>query len=74
MKAGVIGLGAMGTPMARYVHSKGVLTAVGNRTQSKADALASELDVRAARSAARSGRPRPRPARPGPSASTGAAR
>ena len=52
MKAGVIGLGAMGAPMARYVHSKGVLTAVGNRTQSKADALASELDVRAARSAA----------------------
>ena len=52
MKVGVIGLGAMGAPMARYVHSKGVLTAVGNRTQAKADAMASELDVRAARSAA----------------------
>ncbi len=52
MKAGVIGLGAMGAPMARHVHGKGVLTAVGNRTQSKADALAGELEVRAARSAA----------------------
>lgn len=52
MKVGVIGLGAMGAPMARYVHSKGLLTAVGNRTQSKADALAGELEVRAARSAA----------------------
>ncbi len=52
MKVGVIGLGAMGAPMARYVHSKGLLTAAGNRTQSKADALAAELEVRAARSAA----------------------
>ena len=52
MKVGFIGLGAMGAPMARYVHSKGLLTAVGNRTQAKADALAAELGVRAARSAA----------------------
>ena len=52
MKVGLIGLGAMGAPMARYVHNKGLLTAVGNRTQSKADALAAELSVRAARSAA----------------------
>lgn len=52
MKVGLIGLGAMGVPMARYVHNKGLLTAVGNRTQSKADALAAELSVRAARSAA----------------------
>ena len=52
MKVGFIGLGAMGAPMARYVHNKGLLTAVGNRTQAKADALASELSVRAARSAA----------------------
>ncbi|KQZ59109.1 MULTISPECIES: NAD(P)-dependent oxidoreductase [unclassified Lysobacter] len=52
MKVGFIGLGAMGAPMARYVHSKGLLTAVGNRTQAKADAMAAELDVRAARSAA----------------------
>lgn len=52
MKVGFIGLGAMGAPMARYVYSKGLLTAVGNRTQAKADAMAAELDVRAARSAA----------------------
>lgn len=52
MKVGFIGLGAMGAPMARYVHNQGLLTAVGNRTQAKADALAAELDVRAARSAA----------------------
>ncbi|WP_256448150.1 MULTISPECIES: NAD(P)-dependent oxidoreductase [unclassified Lysobacter] len=52
MKSGFIGLGAMGAPMARYLHAKGLLTAVGNRTQSKADALAAELSVRAARSAA----------------------
>lgn len=51
MKTGFIGLGAMGAPMARYLHSNGLLTAVGNRTQSKADALAAELGVRAARSA-----------------------
>ena len=52
MKVGFIGLGAMGAPMARYVHNQGLLTAVGTRTQAKADALAAELDVRAARSAA----------------------
>ena len=51
MKTGFIGLGAMGAPMARYLHARGLLTAVGNRTQSKADALAKELEVRAARSA-----------------------
>lgn len=51
MKVGFIGLGAMGAPMAQYLHTKGLLTAVGNRTQSKADALAAELGVRAARSA-----------------------
>lgn len=50
MKTGFIGLGAMGAPMARYLHARGLLTAVGNRTQSKADALARELEVRAARS------------------------
>lgn len=52
MKVGFIGLGAMGAPMARYLHARGLLTAVGNRTQSKADALAADLGVRAARSAA----------------------
>ena len=51
MKVGLIGLGAMGAPMARYLHNAGVLAAVGNRTQAKADALAAELQVRAARSA-----------------------
>ncbi|RPE74709.1 3-hydroxyisobutyrate dehydrogenase [Vulcaniibacterium tengchongense] len=52
MKVGFIGLGAMGAPMARHLHGAGLLTAVGNRTQAKADALAAELGVRAARSAA----------------------
>ena len=51
MKVGFIGLGAMGNPMARHLHARGLLTAVGNRTQGKADALAAELGVRAARSA-----------------------
>ncbi|WP_133500224.1 NAD(P)-dependent oxidoreductase [Cognatilysobacter terrigena] len=52
MKTGFIGLGAMGAPMARHVHSRGLLTAVGTRTQEKADALAAELGVRAARGSA----------------------
>ncbi|HZX80456.1 MAG TPA: NAD(P)-dependent oxidoreductase [Lysobacter sp.] len=51
MKTGFIGLGAMGAPMARHLHARGLLTAVGSRTQDKADALAAELGVRAARSA-----------------------
>jgi len=51
MKTGFIGLGAMGAPMARHVHSRGLLNVVGTRTQDKADALAAELGVRAARSA-----------------------
>ena len=50
MKTGFIGLGAMGAPMARHLHERGLLTVVGNRTQAKADALATELKVRAARS------------------------
>ena len=29
MKTGFIGLGAMGAPMARHVHTRGLLTAVG---------------------------------------------
>ena len=49
MKVGFIGLGAMGAPMARHLHAKGLLTAVGNRTQSKADELAAELGVRLGR-------------------------
>lgn len=51
MKVGFIGLGAMGAPMARHLHERGLLTVVGNRTQAKADTLATELKVRAARSA-----------------------
>lgn len=51
MKTGFIGLGAMGAPMARHLHARGLLTAVGTRTQEKADAFAAELGVRAARSA-----------------------
>lgn len=51
MKAGLVGLGAMGAPMARHLHDHGLLTVVGNRTHSKADALAAELKLRAARSA-----------------------
>jgi 3-hydroxyisobutyrate dehydrogenase len=41
----------MGAPMARHVHARGLLNVVGTRTQDKADALAAELGVRAARSA-----------------------
>jgi 3-hydroxyisobutyrate dehydrogenase len=47
---GFIGLGAMGDSMARHLHTRGLLAIVGNRTQSKADALAMELGVRAAHS------------------------
>ena len=40
MKAGFIGLGAMGEPMARNLHQAGLLTAVWNRTAAKSDAFA----------------------------------
>lgn len=49
MNVGLIGLGAMGEPMARHLHRHGLLGVVGNRTRAKADALAAELGVRAAR-------------------------
>jgi 3-hydroxyisobutyrate dehydrogenase len=45
MRAGFVGLGAMGMYMARNLHKKGMLTAVWNRTQAKASTLASELGV-----------------------------
>lgn len=45
MKAGMIGLGAMGIGMARNLAKVGFLSAVYNRTHSKAQALASELQV-----------------------------
>lgn len=51
MRVGLIGLGAMGAPMARHLHARGHLVVVGNRSQYKAEALAAELGVRAARSA-----------------------
>ncbi|TCV96324.1 3-hydroxyisobutyrate dehydrogenase [Luteibacter rhizovicinus] len=47
IKAAFIGLGAMGAPMAGHLNDKGLLAAVGNRSQAKADALAAELKVAA---------------------------
>ena len=45
MKAGMVGLGAMGAHMARHLHKAGYLAAVWNRTRAKADALGAELGV-----------------------------
>ena len=45
MKAGIIGLGAMGIGMAKNIAAAGYLTGVYNRTSVKADALAKELNV-----------------------------
>src|SRR5436853_4099856 len=47
MRVGFVGLGAMGTHMARNLHRAGMLAAVWNRSAEKARALASELDVTA---------------------------
>lgn len=47
LKAGFVGLGAMGAPMAGHLKERGLLVAVVNRTQAKADALARELGVAA---------------------------
>ncbi|MDO8844387.1 NAD(P)-dependent oxidoreductase [Methylicorpusculum sp.] len=47
MKAGLIGLGAMGLGMARNLAKAGLLSAVYNRTESKARDLADELKVNA---------------------------
>lgn len=47
MKAGLIGLGAMGLGMARNLAKAGLLAAVYNRTESKAHDLADELRVSA---------------------------
>ena len=47
MKAGIIGLGAMGLPMARNLHRAGLLEGAWNRTASKAAALAAETGCRA---------------------------
>jgi len=48
MKAGFIGLGAMGAPMAGHLAARGLLAVVDNRTRNKADALAATLGARAA--------------------------
>jgi 3-hydroxyisobutyrate dehydrogenase len=45
MKAGMIGLGAMGLGMARNIAKGGYLTGVYNRTAAKAQSLAEELNV-----------------------------
>lgn len=52
MKAGIIGLGAMGAPMARNVARQGLLAAVWNRTEATAATLAEELGVHRAESPA----------------------
>lgn len=52
LKAGYIGLGAMGAPMARNLAKAGLLAAVWNRTRAKAEGLAQELGVIAATSPA----------------------
>jgi len=43
MRCGFIGLGAMGTGMARNLHKAGLLAGAWNRTAGKAQALAAEL-------------------------------
>ena len=48
IKAGVIGLGAMGAPMARHLANAGLLGMVWNRTSSKAEALVQEIGTVAA--------------------------
>ncbi len=45
LDAGVIGLGAMGAPMARHLAGVGLLAAVWNRTASRAATVAEELGV-----------------------------
>lgn len=45
MKTGVIGLGAMGEPMARNLHRTGYLETVWNRTAEKSQQLGNELDI-----------------------------
>ena len=52
LRCGFIGLGAMGAPMARHLHARGMLAVVGNRGPLKSRALADELGVRAATSSA----------------------
>jgi len=44
-RTGVIGLGAMGGPMARHLASHGMLSGVWNRSVEKAESLAKELNT-----------------------------
>ena len=48
IRAGVIGLGAMGAPMARHLADAGLLSMIWNRTKIKAETLARETGVIAA--------------------------
>jgi len=48
IKAGVIGLGAMGAPMSRHLSGAGLLHMVWNRTKIKSEALAEETGMLAA--------------------------
>lgn len=52
IRVGVIGLGAMGAPMALNLHKAGLLTAVWNRTVSKAEEVQKETGIRIAESPA----------------------
>ena len=52
MRAGFVGLGAMGMPMARNLHRASLLSVVWNRTSEKAQTLAAELGCRVAPSLA----------------------
>ena len=52
LRVGLIGLGAMGEPMARHLHARGMLRVVGNRSLAKAEGLATELGVLAGASTA----------------------
>lgn len=46
LHCGFIGLGAMGAPMARHLHGRGLLLEVANRSVARARSLAVELQVR----------------------------
>lgn len=48
MRTGLIGLGAMGQPLAGHLQSRGLLSVVGNRSLGKAERIATDLLVRAA--------------------------
>lgn len=45
LKTGVIGLGAMGAPMARHLADRGFLAGIWNRTSKVAEALSAELGI-----------------------------